>query len=47
MNDLRQAIQEGAIQEYRKLFWRNYEVSDQTARINQKYSRLSQLKGTN
>jgi len=46
MNDLRQAIQQGAIQEYRESFWKNYQVSDQTARINQKYSRLSQLEGT-
>jgi queuine tRNA-ribosyltransferase len=46
MNDLRQAIQQGAIQEYRESFWKNYQVSDQTARTNQKYSRLSQLEGT-
>lgn len=35
MNDLRQAIQNGSVQNYREAFWENYQVSDQAARINQ------------
>ena len=35
MADLRKAIQQGLIKEYRETFWENYRPSDQSARANQ------------
>ena len=35
MADLREAIQQGLIKEYRETFWENYQPADQSARTNQ------------
>lgn len=43
MIDLRQAIEKGSMQEYRESFWMNYQVSDQSARINQKSHHITEL----
>ena len=44
MADLRKAIQQGLIKEYREAFWENYRPSDQSARANQALRHIKRFK---